>query len=122
MKSTSFAFKGRNYPVEINMNVVIKFARERKLKRMSDFANIFIFENANDISFDQLDDILLLMKFAVMEGCRNEGSKFDLSMEDIGIIMTENQSLMGELLGGLEGPETEAEEPEPENPTKPGTD
>lgn len=122
MKATQFLYKGKSYPVEVNMNVVRKFARERQLKFMSDFAKRFVFENKDDISFEQLDDILLLMHLAVQEGCRNEKLPCELQLDDIGVIMTENKELLGTLLSGLEGPEKEADEPESENPQMPGTD
>jgi hypothetical protein len=117
MNTTKFIFGSVEYQATINMNVILKFSRKNGLKTVSEFAKCFD-GMENDQTFEQVENIAMLLYLGVREANRLTGSGAELEVDDCLVLIGENPQLVGDLLSKLSGPQTKSE-PETENPQKP---
>jgi hypothetical protein len=119
MNTINFEFNKKEYNAAVNLNVIIKFSRERKLNTVSEFAKRFDGID-EDLTFDQIEDVAALFFLAIREGKRVSQSGEEMVLDDCRLLISEQPELIGKIIATMAV--APAEKTEGENPQKPGTE
>lgn len=95
----NYNIKGYTYPVKFNFNTIRKFCKNNGIASLNQFDTIVAeFVSDNNVSLQNIELIMSLVLEGFREGARLEGSKCDITLDDLFAEMSETPDFIGQMM------------------------
>lgn len=92
--------QGKEYPIRFGLSVIMQFSRKMNFVKVNDFQN-FVESLDEDLTFDQMEAIAILLQMAVKRGCEEENIPFELSVNQMVDLFIEDREAITQMMQAL---------------------